>query len=79
MEGAAGQGRKRESFGAAFCWRFSQEKVIGRRVLILAKTDHHWTGAPAVTAFTPCTHEAGLKDSLEKTLYFYQKRSEGCW
>jgi hypothetical protein len=57
MEGAAGQGGKSESFGAAFCW-FSQEKVIRRRVLILASTDHHWTGAPAVTAFTPCTHDA---------------------
>jgi hypothetical protein len=29
VEGEAGQGRRGQSFCAAFCWRFSQEKVIG--------------------------------------------------
>jgi hypothetical protein len=73
MEGAAGQGRKSESFGAAFCWRFSQEKVIGRRVLILANTDHHWTGAPAVTGFTLCTHDAVVERLSRKDTLLLSK------
>ncbi len=60
MEGAAGQGGKSESFGAAFCW-FSQENVIRRRVLSLLVMVKVGTAAALATDSRPLKRQVSVE------------------